>query len=115
MTKLFCQLMDICLPDYFSGDSRAWICVPVHPKMSFKELRDDLHSELNQGAIGGNNPLTYDNSGAEGDAWFKAAHAAINRDVKPAIKGARKPFKYIKVEEDDDYSVYAYFIFIEES
>ena len=38
-----CINTDVCLPDYFSGDARTWICVPVHSKMSFKELREALH------------------------------------------------------------------------
>lgn len=111
---LNCVNTDICLPDYFSGDSRSWICVPIHSKMSFKELREALHSEINQGAIGGNNPLIYDGSGAEGDKWYKEVHAAINRDIKPAKKFGRRPFPSIGAESDDgEYSVYAYFVFIE--
>ena len=27
---LNCINTDVCLPDYFSGDSRSWICVPIH-------------------------------------------------------------------------------------
>lgn len=81
--------------------------------MSFKELRELLHSEINQGAIGGNDPLTQDNSGPTGDKWFKEAHAAINRDIKSAKKFGRRPFSFIGAESDDcEYSVYAYFVFI---
>lgn len=110
---LNCVITDVCLPDYFSGDFRPWICVPVNSKMSFKELREMLHSELNQCAIGGNNPLVRDGSGPEGDRWFREAHAAINRDIKPAKKFGRKPFPFIDAESDDaEYPVYAYFVFI---
>ena len=111
---LNCINTDVCLPDYFSGDSRAWICVPIHSKMSFKELRESLHSEINLGAIGGNNLLTRDDSGPDGDKWFKEAHAAINRDIKPAKKFGRRPFPFIGAESDDcEDSVYAYFVFIQ--
>lgn len=110
---LNCVNTDVCLPDYFSGDGRPWICVPVHSKMSFKELRGMLHSEINQGAIGGNNPLNMDNSSPDGDKWFRQAHAAINRDIRPAKKFGRKPFPFIGAESDDgEYSVHAYFVFI---
>ena len=109
---LNCVNTDVCLPDYFSGDWRAWICVPVHSKMSFKELRGMLHSELDQGAIGGSNSLVCD-SGPEGDKWFKEAHAAINRDIRPAKKFGRKPFPFIGAESDnDDCMVHAFFVFI---
>ena len=110
---LNCVITDVCTSDYFSGDFRPWICVPVNTKMSFKELRGLLRSEINQGAIGGNNPLTWGNSGPEGDKWFKEAHAAINRDIRPAKKFGRKPFPFIGAESDDgDCMVYAYFVFI---
>ena len=110
---LNCVNTDVCLPDYFSGDARAWICVPVDSEMSFKKLREMLHSEINQGAIGGNNPLVRDGSGPEGDKWFKEAHAAINRDIRPAKKFGRRPFPFIDAESDDgDCMVYAYFVFI---
>ena len=110
---LNCVNTDVCLPDYFSGDSRPWICVPVSSKMSFKELRELLHSEINQGAIGGNDPLIQDDSGPTGDKWFKEAHAAINRDIKSAKKFGRRPFPFIGAESVDcEYSVYAYFVFI---
>lgn len=112
--KLSIKHCDTCLSDYFGGHHLAWICVPVYAKMTFKELKRDLHNELNMGAIGGSEPLTQDDSGIEGDRWFKAAHAAINRDVKPAIKGSRFPFLGV-VEQtsecDDCDTINAYFVF----
>ena len=87
--------------------------MPIHNKMSFKELREILHFEINRGAIGGNNPLVLD-SGLEGDKWFREAHAAINRDIRPAKKFGRKPFPFIGAEsdDDDDCMIYAFFVFI---
>ena len=116
MIKLNIKHCSTCLPCYFGGHHLAWICVPVHDKMTFKELRTNLHSELNQGAIGGSEPLSQDDSGIEGDKWFKAAHAAINRDIKQAIKGNRFPFKGVlgqNLECGDEPEVYAYFVFDE--
>lgn len=107
--KLEIHHTDTCLPGYFSGDARPWLCVPVTNRTSCTSLRNDLHSELSQGAIGGNDPITRDDSGLEGDKWFKAAHAAINR----CIKGARRPFATLEDETEDCESVYAYFVFVE--
>lgn len=114
--KLTCAHVDTCLPDYWSGHHLAHISVPVYKGMSLKDLRDALHSEISQGAVCGSDDRTRDDSGEIGDAWYKAAHAAINRDVKPAKKGARKLFKDLEESNDSDYcdSVYAYFVFIDE-
>jgi hypothetical protein len=108
---LSCIHYDTCLPDYFGGHHLAWVCVPVDKRTTFKELRDSLHSELNMGAIGGNEPLTRDDSGDAGDKWFKAAHAAINRDIRPSVKGSRNPFRDLEPADESEDCVYAYFIF----
>jgi hypothetical protein len=91
----------------------AHISVPVSPDTSFADLRAALHSELNQGAIMGSDERMRDDSGAIGDAWFKAAHAAINRDVKPAVKGAGRPFRNLDATPDDHDGdeVMAFFVF----
>lgn len=109
--KLECVHTDTCLPDYFSGDARPWVCIPVRKSLSLKSIKQDLHSEINQGAIGGNNPLTRDDSGPEGDKWFKAAHAAINR-MKPAVKGQKTFFKDAEDPPEDGDCVMAYFVFV---
>lgn len=45
------------------------------------------------------------------DKLTAAAYAAVNR-IKPAKKGQRTLFKDLPEEEEDqDYSVYAYFVF----
>jgi hypothetical protein len=124
--KLECSLIDVCLPDYFQGSSRAYVQVPVDGSTTFRQLREALHAEVSAGYIGGDNPLTRDDSGAEpsalgsgastaGDAWFKAAHAAINRDVKPVHGRTRYAFHDLQKDSDDDCCefVYAYFVFVE--
>lgn len=114
MSKLICAHVDICLPDYWSGHHLAHISVPVYNGMKLGELKSVLHSELNEGAVAGNNPLTMDGSGEDGDKWYKKAHAAVNRITLVNPK-KRKLFTELDVQTEDDYcdSVYAYFVFIE--
>lgn len=73
--------------------------------MTFKAVRDDLLSELAQDAIGGSYDLTYS---AE---FYKRAKAAIKRCIVPANKGARVAFKGLPDSEEDEESIYAYFVF----
>ena len=111
MSKLKCKHADTCLPCFWGGHHLAHVQIPVYPRMTLKAIKAALHSELNQGAIGGNEPLTQDDSGPEGDAWFRRAHAAVNR-IKPAVKGQRLYFNYLEEQTDDDAeSVYAFFVF----
>lgn len=111
--NLTCAHAGTCLPDYWGGHHLAHISVPVYNGMTPKALREALHAEVSQGAVGGNDERTRDDSGNIGDAWYKAAHAAINRDIKPAKKGARNLFPELDKGQDTDYSVYAYFVFID--
>jgi hypothetical protein len=81
--------------------------------MTLKEIKEALHSELNQGAIAGNEPLTFEDSGPDGDKWFKAAHAAVNK-IRPARKGQRIFFTDLEEQDEDSESVCAFFVFDEE-
>ena len=108
---LECLHADTCLPDYWSGHHLAHVQIPVYPGMTLKEIKESLHSELNQGAIAGSDERTRDDSGKEGDIWFRKAHAAINR-IKPATKGQRTFFRDLEEQSDDDMDiVYAFFVF----
>lgn len=112
---LECAHADTCLPDYWGGHHAAHIQVPVYKGMHLSELKSALHSELNQGAVMGSDERTFDNSGAIGDAWYKRAHAAINR-IKPAVKGKRRLFEDLEessAADDGCATVYAYFVFID--
>ena len=40
MFKLECVLTDVCLPDYFSNDSRPWVTIPVFKGMTLKEIAE---------------------------------------------------------------------------
>jgi hypothetical protein len=41
------ELLDICLPDYFTGYSLPVLAVPMYGKTTFKELADLLKGEFN--------------------------------------------------------------------
>lgn len=107
---LDCGLADVCLPDYWGGHHLAHVQISINGPISLKQIKQALHNELSQGAVMGNNPLTRDDSGLEGDKWYKAAHAAVNK-IKPSTPGKRLFFKDIEPGEEDRDSVYAYFVF----
>jgi len=112
--KLECVHVDTCLSSFWSGHHLPHIQIPVYRGMTVKALKEELHSELDQGAVAGSNPIVQDDSGEAGDRWYKKAHAAVNR-IRPAVKGTRRLFLDLE-ESDEDYyeSVYAFFVFIEE-
>jgi hypothetical protein len=88
--------------------------------MSFAAVRDAIRDELRQGAVMGSDDiarmlaadLVWPDEEKRADAVTRAAYAAINRDVKPAKKGARNAFPDLEKTDSDD-SVYAYFVFSE--
>lgn len=106
---LNCQHADTCLSDFWSGHHAAHVQVPVSRDTTMNELRRALHDELSMGAVSGSDDRTRDDSGVVGDAWFKAAHAAINRDVRLAKRG--KPFGSLEPDTEDSETVYAFFVF----
>ena len=111
---LACQHAGTMLPDYWSGHHLAHIQVPVDRDTTITQLRAALHSELSQGAIAGSDRRTRDDA-EDFDSWLKAAHAAIDRDVR--LKHPRttlRPFRDLDVQlDDDDHSVYAFFVFVD--
>ena len=117
MHTLDCSHADTCLPDYWGGHHLPHVQIPVYHGMKLSDIKRELHSELNQGAVAGSDPITQDDSGDEGDKWFKRAHAAVNR-ITPNVKNQRRFFLDLdKVTDDDDdgdFSVYAFFVFIKQ-
>jgi hypothetical protein len=104
---------DTCLSCYWSGHHLATIQIPVWPGMSLQDIKDGLHSEIAQGAIGGNLPdeLAYNEYelNDHGYAVFKAAIDAI----EPAVPGTDSFFNDIEEPDPDDEfieSVYAFFV-----
>ena len=123
--RLHITCTDVCLPDYFSGDSRPWLCIPVDGSTTFKACRDMLRDEIRQGAFGGCNELYRllaadwlpERDVDKADKAMKALYAAINREIAPAKKGARLALPDLEKrneENDCDGCVYAYFVITED-
>lgn len=113
--------VDTCLPDYFRGDSRPWLCIPAY-RQSFASVRRALEDEVRQGAIGGHDDyarlLQGDMVRPEeeklADELTRKVYAAIRRDVRPAKKGDRLVFRDIEPHEDGADCVMAYFVILVE-
>lgn len=113
--------VDTCLSCYFSGDSRAHLQIAVWHGMKMSEIKQALIEELRQGVIGGNDELAQllradwvpPEKEAAAIQACKRAYAAINR-MKPTVKGQRTFFKELdKQTNEDDETVYAFFVFVE--
>jgi hypothetical protein len=120
--KMNCSHVDTCLPDYWSGHHLPHVQIVAYNGMSFAAVRNAIRNELRQGAVMGSDDnarmlagdLVRPDEEKRADAVTRAAYAAINRDVKPAKKGARNAFPRLeKTDSDDDACVYAYFVFSE--
>jgi hypothetical protein len=97
---------DICLPDYFSGDSRPWVALyPSEKGYTSRELREYILSEFRQGAVGGNDPITQDFIPDEKDQkradqfYGKALPACLNRDIK--FRGKTHKYKDYDINPAD--------------
>lgn len=121
--KFDCVHADTCLPDYWSGHHLPHIAIPVWYGMTLKDIKQSIKNEIAQGAFAGNTDdvmlLSYSfippESEELADKLTKAAYAAVNR-IKPNKKGQRKFFTDLEKDaEENDYSVYAYFVFIREN
>jgi hypothetical protein len=121
--KFECVHADTCLPDYWSGHHLPHVSIPVWHGMSLKDIKQSIKNEIKHGAIAGNDNdtmlLSYSfippESEALADKLTKAAYAAVNR-ITPKKKGQRRFFTDLEKEtEDNDYSVYAYFVFVREN
>lgn len=115
---LECCHADTCLPDYWSGHHLPHVQIAVWPGMSMAEIKQAIRSELSQGAVMGNDEtarlLSADmvNPAEErrADMLTRRAYAAVAR-MQPARKGQRRFFTDIEQTEDDDTTVYAFFVF----
>jgi hypothetical protein len=118
--KMNCSHVDTCLPDYWSGHHLPHVQIVAYNGMSFAAVRSAIRNELRQGAVMGGDDnarmlaadLVRPDEEKRADAVTRAAHAAINRDVKPAKKGARNAFPDLEKVDSED-CVYAYFVFSE--
>jgi hypothetical protein len=121
--KLTAAHADTCLPSYWGGHHLPHIQVIVWNGMTLKELKQSLHSELNEGAVAGR-VIADDLS----DEWWEAAKRAVSDitakpahtgvvEVEPADPEERQLFLDLEPDNEDDdgqESVYAFFVFIEE-
>lgn len=110
--KLEALHADTCLPDYWGGHHLPHIVVPVHREMTLKGLKQSLIDELHEGCVcGANAPACND------DQWFRQARMAVNNITAlhphPEEPGLTPMFEHLEPDEDDDATIYAYFVFKE--
>ena len=106
--KLKCSHVSTCLPDYWGGHAKAHISVPVYSGMKADELRKVLKKEVDPCGIAGADARFYDNEPEHDAGCWDAAEKAIDElhiPDGPLFLGLASQC------EDDDCSVYAYFIF----
>lgn len=117
--KLTASHADTCLPSFWGGHHLAHIQVIVHKGMTLAELKAELVSELNEGALMGSN-VGDDawSEGPDGEAWYEAALLAVSEITATAGTGDETPlFNNLEEETEDDdgcESVYAFFVFVED-
>ena len=111
--ELICAHADTCLPDYWGGHRLPHVAVPVNRDTTFADLRAAIINELRMGAVAGADATPEETF--EDDEWYKAACEAVYRDVQPRDPSVQYPFHDLDSSEDEDEdSVYAYFVFIRE-
>lgn len=111
--------IDTCLSDFWAGHHLPHIQIPVWPGMSLRQIKQSMRDELRQGAVMGSDDdarlLSSDMIEPEkekrADFITRKAYAAINR-IKPAKKGQRTFFNDIEFSENDDITVYAFFVLV---
>lgn len=111
--KLVCAHADTCLPDYWGGHHLPHVAVPVSRDTTFADLRAAIIDELRMGAVAGAGAAPEETY--ECGAWYDAACEAVERDVQPRDPAVEYPFRNLHDRDDEDeVSVYAYFVFIRE-
>lgn len=98
--KVDLAYVDVCLPDYFKGDSRPWVCVyPTKVGYTSRELREAILSEFNLGAIGGN--VNFEAIPEELYTVFeKKLKACLNKSLK--YRGKKLKYSEFDIEIEDD-------------
>lgn len=113
---------DTCLPDYWSGDPRPHLQIPVHYGMTFAAVRRELENEVRQGAVAGyddnarllSGDMVRPDEEKRADELTRKVYAAIRRDIRPRRKGARNAFPDLERLPDDwdGPECYAFFVII---
>jgi hypothetical protein len=115
---LECCHVDTCLPDYWGGHHLPHVQIAVWPGMTMAQIKQAIRSELSQGAVMGSTDdarlLSADMVAPEeerrADMLTRRAYAAVSR-MTPARKNQRRFFTDLEQTEDDDSTVYAFFVF----
>lgn len=113
-TKLECVHADTCFPDYWSGHHLPHVSILVWRGMTLEQIKTALHAEVNAGAFAG---ALWDSHLFDGyeprnnDAW-QAFHDAIE-NITPTNPEQTEFFLDLEQQEEDDISIYAYFVFVE--
>lgn len=110
--KLEALHADTCLPDYWGGHHLPHLIIPVHKGMSFKHMKEALINELCVGCVcGADAPAEND------EQWFRAAKIAVgNIQLNAEVSGHADDFELftdLEPDDDDDATIYAYFVFKE--
>lgn len=113
-----CIHADTCLPDYWGGHHLAHVQIPAIPGMTLADIKAALRDEVTQGAVMGSNDdailLSCDwvpeRLVKQAEATLKGVYRSIE-NLRPTKKGQRKFFTDITIDEDEDCSVYAFFVF----
>lgn len=90
--------------------SHVLVQINVSPGTTMTEIRRRIRHQLDNGEVESCLAITRDDSGEEGDAWYKAAHAAVERDVR-LPPGFRTIFKDVDLNLVDGEPVKAFFVF----
>lgn len=109
-----CCHADTCLPDYWCGHHLPHVSIPVWPGMTLEEIKRDLLAEVNSSAIAGNIPDQLTHSGYDlSEQGYDMMENAIN-EITPSNPEQTGFFNDLEMDEDGEYSVYAYFVFVAE-
>lgn len=123
--KLACDLIDLTSMDYWLGSDLPYVQVAVDRDTTLKELRQQLHEELDYGAVVGLDRWTddTDNKNTSTARWFRQARAAVNRltarqlrPIRPLLRtNVNSPLFHELTPrgEDTGDAVYAYIGFVE--
>lgn len=108
--KISAHVTDTCLPDYYSGDHRPHVMIPVHSLMTTGEFRKAIMDELRWGYVSGNDEdsslmradfIMDECKQSRADEIFKKIYPAINRDIK-SKKGVKYPFRRTIEKDNND-------------
>lgn len=106
---------DTCIPCYWSGHHRPHVSFPVHRGTRFCDVRQDLRTEIAQGAVMGSDDdaqaLAADvvQDPAYAEELTAAVYAAIGR-VRSVKRGQRYAFRHLPEDDDSGEGVHAFFV-----